>query len=180
MLDCWQFKSDMRPSFYILNEKLNQILDKYEKQRALLQQQLEMEILFENRPQLKINTTTNASSTLSSVSSGIGSSSVASSIVGCGFNFPSLTSSQFGVKSTTTDKVAPELPKRLVDNLTMNSGSSGINNNNNSTSHNDSLTSPASSSLLSILNQANSILNRKSSLDKSIDPKQLPFSMGRC
>ena len=177
MLDCWQFKSDMRPSFYILNEKLNQILDKYEKQRALLQQQLEMEILFENRPpQLKINTTTNASSTLSSVSSGIGSSSMASSIGG--FNFPSLTSNQFGVKSS--DKMAPELPKRLVDNLTMNSMSSGSSGNSNNTSHNDSLTAPSSTSLLSILNQANSILNRKSSLDKSIDPKQLPFSMGRC
>lgn len=49
MLECWQFKSDLRPSFYVLNEKLNQILEKYEKKRVQLQQQLQTEILYENK-----------------------------------------------------------------------------------------------------------------------------------
>lgn len=59
MLECWQFKSDLRPSFYVLNEKLNQILEKYELKRSQLQQQLQSEILYENKlnsAQLNVNT----------------------------------------------------------------------------------------------------------------------------
>ena len=58
MLECWQFKSDLRPSFYVLNEKLNQILEKYEQRRTELQQQLQSEILYENKlnsAQLNVN-----------------------------------------------------------------------------------------------------------------------------
>lgn len=33
MLDCWNFKSEMRPSFININDRLNHILDKYERKK---------------------------------------------------------------------------------------------------------------------------------------------------
>jgi hypothetical protein len=46
-LDCWQFKSDKRPSFDTINKKLIAAQNKYESKRQHQKQMLQMETLFE-------------------------------------------------------------------------------------------------------------------------------------
>lgn len=54
MMDCWQFKSDQRPSFLITGEKLDFMLRKYEAKKEQQSKLVEMEKLFDQHHQ-KVN-----------------------------------------------------------------------------------------------------------------------------
>ncbi len=49
MLECWSFKSDMRPSFDIINQRLTLILEKYEIKRTQKLNAFDSERLFDDK-----------------------------------------------------------------------------------------------------------------------------------
>lgn len=146
MLDCWHFKADHRPSFVVINERLNIILAKYELQRKEQMKMLDMEKLLNG----------DGSSTISTQFGGL------KSVTPGSLAFTNLKLSN--LKSKTPLMTTSELPRRVFNpsssnNLSINpiAGEQAPESLMSSSSN--------SSSIMTIMNS--NLLNRDRSLKSS-------------
>ena len=104
ILDCWHFKSDMRPSFTVIDDKLNIILEKYEQKKLQLTKLIEMENLLDNKP-------TNLGLTLSNQ---LGRTFINLTSRSAHLNQPTLQPSSSPAVSSNTSSVLPSVNNSLV------------------------------------------------------------------